>query len=174
MGIYRITLATFVLAGMLLSDVLAQTSNDESVTVIDGDTIKIGDQRIRIHGIDAPEGRQTCARDGVTWLCGQEAGQQLRELVRGSEVTCKSVDQDRYGRIVAKCFAGGLDVGDGFGGVGTSLPPVFDGLHSSGSRGESGSPKTVVWSVRRTLGLAARQAARCFASERQRSLRYQG
>lgn len=112
MGIYRITLATFVLAGMLLSDVLAQTSNDESVTVIDGDTIKIGDQRIRIHGIDAPEGRQTCARDGVTWLCGQEAGQQLRELVRGSEVTCKSVDQDRYGRIVAKCFAGGLDVGE--------------------------------------------------------------
>jgi endonuclease YncB( thermonuclease family) len=102
------------LAGAFVWDGIAQDGIATSGTahVIDGDTIDIGDRRIRIHGIDAPEVRQTCVRDEVTWLCGQEAGQRLRTLVRGSKVTCEGIDQDRYGRIVAKCFAGGRDVGE--------------------------------------------------------------
>ena len=32
--------------------------------VIDGDTIDIAGERIRLHGIDAPESGQTCHRDG--------------------------------------------------------------------------------------------------------------
>jgi endonuclease YncB( thermonuclease family) len=42
--------------------------------IIDGDTIRIGNTRIRLHGIDAPEARQTCTiADGTEWRCGQEA-----------------------------------------------------------------------------------------------------
>ncbi len=112
---------SLTLAGAFLSDGIAQdgTALSGLPHVIDGDSINIGDQRIRIHGIDAPEGRQTCVRDGVTWLCGQEAGQRMRALVRGSEVRCEGIDQDRYGRIVAKCFAGGRDVGEAM---------VFEGM----------------------------------------------
>ena len=38
--------------------------------MIDGDTITIRDIRIRLHGIDAVEERQTCTRNGKPWRCG--------------------------------------------------------------------------------------------------------
>ena len=44
------------------------------VIVVDGDTLRIDGERIRLHGIDAPEAGQTCARpDGGTWNCGASA-----------------------------------------------------------------------------------------------------
>lgn len=74
-----------------------------SAVVTDGDTIRIGEARIRLFGIDAPEGKQTCERDGMAWLCGQESAKWLRELVADKTLTCTERDRDRYKRIVAVC-----------------------------------------------------------------------
>ncbi len=46
-------------------------------SVIDGDTLEIRGQRIRFHGIDAPESRQLCRRDGKPWQCGKDAANAL-------------------------------------------------------------------------------------------------
>jgi endonuclease YncB( thermonuclease family) len=44
-----------------------------TASVIDGDTIEVHGQRIRLHGIDAPESRQLCRLDGKPWQCGKDA-----------------------------------------------------------------------------------------------------
>lgn len=75
-------------------------------TVIDGDTLEIRGQRIRIWGIDAPESRQTCQRAGQTYRCGQESALALAAYIdrAGGTVTCIPRGRpDRYRRVVAMC-----------------------------------------------------------------------
>ena len=80
--------------------------------VIDGDTVDLGGQRIRLHGIDAPEQDQTCEAGGSgSWACGAWATDQLRNMAEGRLARCVELDQDRYGRIVARCQVSGQDIG---------------------------------------------------------------
>ena len=78
--------------------------------VTDGDTIRIGKTRIRLHGIDAPEQRQTCTAHAQAWNCGEAATDALRDAIAGRVVTCTKRDTDRYGRVVAVCRAAGVDL----------------------------------------------------------------
>lgn len=79
--------------------------------VVDGDTLDFGGaRRLRIAGIDAPELRQTCERDGRAYACGEAARDALRDLVRAG-VTCKVAGRDKYDRDLATCEAAGRDVG---------------------------------------------------------------
>ncbi len=66
---------------------------------VDGDSLRVGDRRIRLLGIDAPELAQTCGdRFGRSWACGREAHAKLRALP-----TCRFFGTDRYGRTLAAC-----------------------------------------------------------------------
>ena len=80
-------------------------------SVIDGDTIEIHGQRIRLHGIDAPEGGQLCVRpNGERWRCGQQASFALADRIGRATVHCAPRDIDRYRRVVAVCFKGKEDL----------------------------------------------------------------
>ena len=81
-------------------------------SITDGDSIRIGKLRIRIHGIDAPERRQLCrSAQGKDRHCGQASTRALAALVSRRPVRCLKRDVDRYGRLVAQCFAGSTDLG---------------------------------------------------------------
>lgn len=75
--------------------------------VIDGDSIEIIGDTIRLHGIDAPEGEQYCERNGRNWACGHEAAEALRRKIGGRTVDCDPVEFDQYERILATCSVGG-------------------------------------------------------------------
>lgn len=82
------------------------------IGVIDADTLDVGDVRVRLFGIDAPEKKQTCERaNGQIWRCGLWATQQVEHRYDGAWAVCDEVDRDRYGRVVARCFVGGVDIG---------------------------------------------------------------
>lgn len=88
----------------------------------DGDTLSIGQQRIRLFGIDAPEYGQTCKdADGADWPCGRDAARHLRDLTAGQTVACKVMDHDRYERVVARCFVGHADLGATLVGQGYAI-----------------------------------------------------
>ena len=79
--------------------------------VIDGDTIQIAGERIRLHGIDAPESKQTCTyADGKEWRCGQDATFALAEMIGNHWITCKGDERGKYGRLIAVCYAGPYDL----------------------------------------------------------------
>lgn len=78
--------------------------------MIDGDSLRIGPHAVRLWGIDAVEGRQTCVRDDRRWPCGREAAQALRDHIGGRSVSCQVRDVDTHGRLVARCTAVGRDL----------------------------------------------------------------
>ncbi len=79
--------------------------------VVDGDTIILGETRIRLEGIDAPEATQSCGRRFVGyWRCGDEATRQLARLIGAQPVRCEDMGLDKYGRTLGRCYAGTLNI----------------------------------------------------------------
>jgi len=76
----------------------------QDIKITDGDTIKIDGDKIRFSGIDTPELKQTCDKDGVKILCGLNAKKILVNKIGNNKVTCVREGKDRYKRVLAECF----------------------------------------------------------------------
>lgn len=114
-------------------------------SVIDGDTIEIHGERIRLFGIDAIEAHQTCTLPtGAKWRCGGDAAKALAGHLAQKPTSCAVRGTDRYKRSVAVCrtadsggrrerLAGAQWLGDG-------ISDVFDRLCRGGSRSKPRGP----------------------------------
>lgn len=98
------------LATLISSPALAETIIGQ-VSVIDGDTLEIHGQRIRLSGIDAPESDQLCrGDDSLQYRCGAKAANELDRFIADRSVSCEGVGRDQYGRTVAVCSIDGEDI----------------------------------------------------------------
>ena len=77
------------------------------VTVVDGDTIKLGDVKIRFSGIDAPEINQTCVASEGKVACGKISRDILITKVTNNKISCTDEGKDFYGRVLGECFVNG-------------------------------------------------------------------
>jgi endonuclease YncB( thermonuclease family) len=91
----------------ILSLVFFLTINDiksQELKVVDGDTIHLNGEKIRFTGIDTPELKQTCLKEGIQNPCGVTAKQILIGKIGNNNVKCISEGKDQYKRILAECF----------------------------------------------------------------------
>jgi endonuclease YncB( thermonuclease family) len=103
--------SSFILVVWLFAQPALAVTLSGTARVVDGDTLVIGGEHVRLSGIDAPELDQTCRRDGQNWACGDWARADLKQRLNGRTVACDGVDRDRYGRLLAICNLDGADIG---------------------------------------------------------------
>ena len=87
--------------------------------VIDGDTLRLNDIKIRLYGIDAPEVNQKCYKQFFSfnllnynkkYYCGKETSNKLKVFLKNSKIVCQIKGQDRYKRKIAICFKNSIDI----------------------------------------------------------------
>lgn len=105
---FRLAAAAAALAALVLPAVAEDVTG--RARVLDGDTLDIGGSRVRLYGIDAPERTQLCEIGAVSWPCGRNAQAVLAGSTRDLEIDCRGARRDRYGRLLAVCYAGGVDL----------------------------------------------------------------
>ena len=97
--------AIFLISIFLL--VFLLTINDiksQELKVVDGDTIYLNGEKIRFTGIDTPELKQTCTKQGIKNYCGISAKKILIDKIVNKTVECISEGKDQYKRTLAECF----------------------------------------------------------------------
>jgi endonuclease YncB( thermonuclease family) len=97
--------AIFLISIFLL--VFLLTINDiksQELKVVDGDTIHLNGEKIRFTGIDTPELKQTCIKEGIESPCGITAKKILINKIGNNTVECITEGRDQYKRTLAECF----------------------------------------------------------------------
>jgi len=141
-------LLAFVLVALWMNGgMLPMRAVDGSwVRVIDGDSLRVGGEEIRLAGYDAPEWGQFCQTgSGLPWPCGLMARRELARLVRAGGLACSPTGLDRYGRTLSHCIAAGGDVGADMVRQGLGLRTRYSPFRYGAEETEARSHARGVW-----------------------------
>ena len=109
-----------IVAGPLLA---AQPEITGVPRIIDGDTLQVSGQRIRLGGIDAPEMREQCLTpSGAVWACGVWSKEAAEQMLAGRSLRCVDLGQWSYDRVVGRCYLEGRDIALGLIEAGAARP----------------------------------------------------
>jgi len=134
-----------IAAALVSSPAAAAAQIIGHATVIDGDTISIDGNRIRLEGIDAPETHQVCLDErGARWSCGLSARDALAGRIAGNTVTCVSTEHDRYRRALAHCSTD-VDLNRFMVRVGFALAYVHYSRQYQGDEAEARNRQKGMW-----------------------------
>jgi endonuclease YncB( thermonuclease family) len=96
---------------LLINTALGASIEGPVTHYIDGDSIKIWKQSIRLIDIDTPEVAQDCINStGKAFACGIEASNTLKRIIAKQQVRCVGDQVDRYKRLLATCYAGEVNI----------------------------------------------------------------
>lgn len=138
------------LAVALPSDIFGSAARGEelragnaAVRVVDGETLALDGQVLRLAGVRSPSRGQVCHDvAGRDYDCGAAAAAALARLIAGRDVTCRVQGRDGMGRPLGHCRAGGADlnaslVADGFvlAGAGAAALQSLEAMARDGKRG---------------------------------------
>jgi endonuclease YncB( thermonuclease family) len=102
--------AIVALAALALTSEARAADIVGAARTLNGDTLVIDQQRVRLYGIDAPETRQRCWASGVRYNCADQAKATLTNLTRDKEVRCRLESYDALGQFLGTCFVGALEI----------------------------------------------------------------
>ena len=96
---------TFLISVSVLIFILTINQvKSQTIKIVDGDTIHLNGEKIRFTGIDTPELKQTCFKEGEKYPCGVTAKQILIDKIGNDNVECINEGKDQYKRTLAECF----------------------------------------------------------------------
>jgi len=95
---------SLISVSVLIFILIINQVKSQTIKIVDGDTIHLNGEKIRFTGIDTPELKQTCLKDGIEDSCGVTAKQILIDKIGNDNVECISEGKDRYKRTLAECF----------------------------------------------------------------------
>lgn len=124
---------------------LAQSPSISGIaSVVDGDTIEIHGERIRLGGFDAPESGARCGRANVYTM----AASALADHIASRTVTCTITGRDAYGRTTADCVAGGVDLGDHLVSAGWARDwPRYSGGRYASAEAQARAAGVGIWGM---------------------------
>ena len=88
---------SLLVAATTLLLAVAPASAQQRAYAVDGDTLRVGRERVRIIGLDTPEMRGQCPRENAM---ARQARDRMAQLVAGG-VRLAPSGRDRYGRLLA-------------------------------------------------------------------------